>query len=108
MRCARMDIGAADSECVRILKVGLDKLLRKSIDRNSHFVRSSDHFIVYIGKILDIRYLIPDMRQIAPQNIEYNKRACVSDMKIIIDGWPARVKEHLSGCDRLKEFFLPR
>ena len=65
-----------------------------------------DELIVDVGDVGNIDHLVAAVLKIAAQGVEYDQRACVADVDIVINGWAADIDAVLTGHLRHEFFFL--
>ncbi|MPM77053.1 hypothetical protein SDC9_124052 [bioreactor metagenome] len=108
LRRARVHRRALNAEGVRVVVILLDKPLAELLDRCPLLVRAADHLVVNIRKILYKAHVITAIFQIAAQRIEYDKRARVANMKIVVNRRTAGIHGYLSGYERYELFLFAR
>ncbi|MNC50599.1 hypothetical protein D3C75_998460 [compost metagenome] len=55
-----------------------------------------DHFVVHIGEVHHIGYLVADGLQITADHVEHNHRSAVANMNIVIYCRSANIHPHLA------------
>ncbi len=60
--------------------------------------------MAYVRDVADIAHLVAEEAQVAGDHVEREKRADVAQVDVVVYGWSAYVKSHISGCYRLEEF----
>ena len=103
-----VDIRSFDTKSVSILKIFCNESFRQFRDSYSHLVCTSDHFVVYVGEILDKRHLVAGRLKISPKEVKENERPSVADVEKIIYSRSADVKSDLVFFYWFKWFFFSR
>ena len=63
--------------------------------------------MAHVGDIAHIAHLIAQVLEVAEQQVERDGRACVSQMRVAVDGGAADVHPHVGGVQGFENFFLP-
>ncbi len=78
-------VDASDAQLMHILQVYLLEFLGQQARACARLCGSLDHFIVYIGDVLQVEDAIALLFEIACHNIESDISSGVTDMRIIIN-----------------------
>ena len=100
--------GAFDAKSVSVLIIIGDRLFSKLLNRYAVTVGPCNHFIVDVSEILYECHFIAEIFKIAAEHIEYDKRTCIADVKIVIYSRTAAVKSHLAFVERDKGLLFTR
>ena len=95
----------ADAEPLRIDVVFLDIAVRDNVEVHAFFIRLIDDLIVDIGEVLHKFHLVAPVLKVAAQQVEYNERARIADVEVVIHGRAAGIHFDLTWGDR-NEFLL--
>ncbi len=106
LRRKRMRRRRANVHALHILFALADKAFGHFIGRRAFFHCLPDDFVVHIRKIGYKVYVVALVFQIMPHRIKNNHRPGVSDVDIIVHGWPADVHLYLPFLQWDKFFFL--
>ena len=74
--------------------------------RHPFFNCFCNDFIIYIGKVRNIVYIIAFVFHISSYGIEYNHRTCISNMNKVVYRWSAHIHFYFSFFKRYKFFFF--
>ena len=64
--------------------------------------------VSHIGNVAHIAHFVAEVREVAKQHIEGNRRPCMPQMCVAIDRRAAHIKPHMRCVQRPKCLFLPR
>ncbi len=91
----RLDIRPQNPELAHIVVVGLDVLRRDLVDGLAALDRGCVDLVIDVGNVAHKRQLVMTPQD-PRQHVEDHGRARVSNVRKVIDGWPAQVHRHLA------------
>ena len=108
LRCTGMNSGRMNTQSPGVGEILFDIAVGNDVVRHALFIGFFDDLVVNVGKVLDKGDFHAAVFQIAPQNVKNNKRACVADVKEIVNRRAAGIHFDLSQLDRDELFFFSR
>ncbi len=91
-----MSIGCFAAKCMDVLKISVDESLSDCRYVFPKFIRCFDQFVIDIGEVRNILYIIAAELKIAADRIENDGRTGISNVNIVIDGRTANIHFHFS------------
>ena len=104
LRGERRHVGPPDPQGIGVLVVFPDEARGEVGDLDALGMGALDHLVVDVREVLDEGDLIPQMLQVAAQDVEDDERARVADVKEVVDRRAAAVEGDASrgqGDERL-------
>ena len=106
LRYAGVFVGPADMELVHDVEVRRNITVGNRIPRYAFAVSRIDDLIVYVGKVLNMRYFIAQVFQVALDDVPGDEGTGVAHMGMIVRRDAADVHLDLSRRDGRKRFFF--
>jgi hypothetical protein len=103
-----LDGGAPHADRRHVLVVGVRELLRDFGDRHAQPRGGFVDLVVDVGDVAGVYDLRVVQLQQTVQQVEYDRRAGIADMRVVVDRRPAYVHGHAVRVERLEHLFFSR
>ncbi len=97
-----INVGWTNSKTHGILEKRRCELVRHNRGRHSFIIPPADNLVVDVRDVHDICHFVAAEFEVPPHNIRHDKRPCVADMEIVVDGGSAAVHAYFPIVNRLE------
>ncbi len=105
--CPRVNGRREDIQIIQVTLVFLDILFRQQEWIHALLVGTGNNLVIHIGEIHDKRDCIAAIFQVPADDVKYQRRHGMTNMRLVVDCWSADIHADFPRFNGFKFFFLP-